>query len=286
MNKLFQINENIKKNIYLEQYCCIPFKFKIPDDTLPSVNYSCYEESATLNYYLIFNLYTLNNVNLMNNQKLVFILSEYKSKEINLSKSKISIKNIKNYLFNNKGTCRLEANINNNYFKFGDDVIIQGEINNNSKIDAEYLIISFIGIIKTGIENKNIYSKIYNSQKIKFKCLKNECNQFSQYIKLINNSVNLSFPINIITDEDKLKFIPSVTSESIEVEYLISVSLLFDSIGILDSRPSIDFNIILFHKTNDENRIEDINRYSMYKHENNNYSEYENINTYEMPLLK
>ena len=238
-----------------------PFEIKLPENIYPSFEYPKHDFCAYLRYSLYAKVKSP-NVNL-STTNLIFIYAV--SRRDNSSFKIENSFNIKKWGMFGKGATNINATFPMKYYRFSDNIPIKMNIDNTlgkMKVNLVKISLKRKMILKDNKdENKEKYSRI---DKILKKIFKVDVKSGNQGI------YDFVFPLSEIPAEDfsyfdnvnlynwtkkYCEFMPSIESTILSCQYILKITIYYDSFIKKSNRPKIKIPIYIVHKLNDNIKV-------------------------------
>ena len=211
-----------------------PFELKLPNFLFPSFEYPKHDYKAFLRYTLLAQVKSP-NYQLMTSIP-IFILSS--SKKENQGFSEENTFNIKKWGMFGKGSTKIKASLPMKYFKFSDNVPVNVEIDNT------------LGKMKVKLVKINLVRKMIlkdNSNDFKVKYSHNDKVMKKVFKVEVRSGAKENFDLYNWT-RSYSEFIPSIESTILNCQYMIKVTVYFDSFLKKGDRPRIFLPIYIVNK--------------------------------------
>ena len=234
-----------------------PFKLKLPEYLYPSFEYPKHDFRAYLRYSLFAKLKSPNTQ--LSTSNLVFILAT--SQKDNNSFTIENSFNIKKWGIFGKGSTKINAVFPMKYFRFSDTIPIHINIDNTlGKMKVNLLKINLVRqmILK---DNKNNYKEKYSRidkvfkkiYKVDVRCGTKEIYDFKFPLsEMPHNEFSYFDNVNLYNwTKNNCEFIPSIDSSIVSCQYIIKITLYYDSFVKKANRPRLIIPIYIVHKLTD-----------------------------------
>ena len=241
-----------------------PFEIKLPDFLFPSFEYPKHDYTASLRYSLIARLkspYTE-----LATSSYIFILS---ASQIESNKYEIENSfNVKKWGMFGKGSTQLKVSIPLTCYKFSDNIPITiGVDNSNGKMKVTLIKINLARNMILRDNQNDFKTKYSYIDKVMKKIFKVEVrsgtkdNFTFQFPLSEMPHIEFSFFDNVNLynwTKSYCEFMPSINSHIISCQYVLKITLYFDSFMKKADRPRIRIPISLSHKVENNNDLSDI----------------------------
>ena len=231
-----------------------PFELKLPNFLFPSFEYPKHDYKAFLRYTLLAQVKSP-NYQLMTSIP-IFILSS--SKKENQSFSEEKTFNVKKWGMFGKGSTKIKASLPMKYFKFSDNVPVNIEIDNTlGKMKVKLVKINLVRKMILKDNSNDFKVKYSHNDKVMKKVFKVEVRSAAK------ESFDLKLPLSQIPHNEfsffdnvnlynwtrsYSEFIPSIESSLLNCQYMIKVTVYFDSFLKKGDRPRIFLPIYIVNK--------------------------------------
>ena len=237
-----------------------PFEIKLPNLLYPSIEYPKNNCKAYLRYYLLAKLESPNTE--LSTSKLIFVYCPSKRDNSNFFEEKIF--GVKKWGMFGKGSTKVKASLFMKCFRFSDDIPINIEIDNiNGKMKVNLVKINLVRKITLKDNNDFKVKYSYNDKamkkvyKVEVKSGKKEVYDFKFPLKEIFHKEFSFFDNANLYNWNKSysEFIPSIESNILSCQYLLKITLYFDSFLKKADRPRVFLPIFLVHKIENNNNV-------------------------------
>lgn len=236
-----------------------PFEIKLPNFLYPSFEYPKHNCIAYLRYTLLAKLVAPNTE--LATSKLIFIYSPSKRDNSNFEVENNF--NVKKWGMFGKGSTKIKASLIMKCFRFSEKIPISIDIDNtNGKMKVTLVKINLVRKMALKDNNNDFKVKYSYNDKVMKKVYKVEVKSGRKEV------YDFKFPLNEIPlkefsffdnvnlfnwDKSHSEFIPSIESNLLSCQYLLKITLYFDSFLKKGDRPRIILPIFLVHKIENNN---------------------------------
>ena len=235
-----------------------PFEIKLLENIHPSFEYPKHDYRSFLRYSLYAKV-KAPNVNL-STSSLIFIYAI--SRQDNSSFTIDQSFNIKKWGMLGKGSTKINATFPMKYYRFSDNIPIKMNIDNTlGKMK--------VNLVKINLARKIILKDIKDDLKEKYSCTEKLLKKiFKVNVKSGNQEIyDFLFPLNEIPANDfsyfdnvnlynwtkkTCEFMPSIESNILSCQYIIKITIYYDSFIKKSDRPKIKIPIYIVHKLKDK----------------------------------
>ena len=231
-----------------------PFELKLPNFLFPSFEYPKHDYKAFLRYTLLAQVKSP-NYQLMTSIP-IFILSS--SKKENQGFSEENTFNIKKWGMFGKGSTKIKASLPMKYFKFSDNVPVNVEIDNTlGKMKVKLVKINLVRKMILKDNSNDFKVKYSHNDKVMKKVFKVEVRSGAKenfdlklpLSQIPHNEFSFFDNVNLYNwTRSYSEFIPSIESTILNCQYMIKVTVYFDSFLKKGDRPRIFLPIYIVNK--------------------------------------
>ena len=243
-----------------------PFEIKLPEFLFPSFEYPKHDYTAFFRYSLIARLKSPNMDLELATSNYIFILS--KSPKENNNYEIESSFSIKKWGIFGKGTTHIKASIPLTCYKFADNIPINVEVDNsNGKMKVTLVKINLVRNMILRSNQNDFKTKYSFIDKVMKKIFKVEVRSGTKDIfkfqfplsQMPHNEFSFFDNVNLYNwTKSYCEFMPSTNSNIISCQYLLKITLYFDSFIKKADRPRIRIPINISHKLeNNNNNLSD-----------------------------
>ena len=231
-----------------------PFEFKLPNFLYPSFEYPKHDYKAFFRYTLLAKVKSQDTQ--LATQIPIFILSSSRQDNTNIIEEKTF--NVKKWGIFGKGSTKIKASLPMKYFKFSDNIPVNVEIDNtNGKLKATLVKINLVRNMILKDNNNDFKVKYSHKDKVMKKVYKisvrsGEKDHFDLKLPLSEipyNEFSFFDNVNLYNwTRSYSEFIPSIESNLLTCQYLLKVTVYFDSFLKKADRPRIFLPINIVNK--------------------------------------